>query len=322
MKVNKMREQMIEAFINSLQEEKIPWERGWQTDFPRNAVSGASYHGANMVWLLFTSEERHYSDPRWCTFKQAQKEGWKIKKDSKGIPLEFWSLYDTVDKKKISYEDADKIKKKLHLSEEEYLERIKPVSSVFTVFNAEQIEGIPALETDHTLCHEEEIIQKRDILLRNMAVSLVEGGYKAFYRPSTDEIHMPEINQFHDDYSYISTFLHEAGHASGHESRLNRSIKNIFGTPDYAKEELRAEIASAFVSVELGFSGKDMEHVENHKAYIQSWIKILKDEPNELFRAIKDAEKIADYLVEKGDFRSQQNVAEPKEHTAKKRKSR
>lgn len=302
MKMNKMRSQMIEAFIHSLQEDEIPWEAGWNQERPYNAVTGVKYRGGNWVWLSFEAEEFQYKDPRWCTFKQAQKEGWKIKKGSKGVPLEFWSLYDTVAKKKISYEQAEKLRQKLQLSDQEFSERIKPVASVFVVFNAEQIEGIPELQIEHVELDEKELMQQRDVLLKNMSLSLNEGGDRAFYRPSEDTIFLPEVNLFQDEYSYISTFLHEAAHASGHESRLNRNIKNVFGTPDYAKEELRAEISSAFVTMELGIDGGNMEHVENHKAYIQSWIKILKDDPNELFRAIKSAEKIADYLIEKGEF--------------------
>jgi len=100
----------------------------------------------------------------------------------------------------------------------------------------------------------------------------------------------------------MATLLHEAGHATGHISRLNRDMTGVFGSPEYAKEELRAEIASAFTAQELGLDYKQNEHMENHEAYVQNWIDVLENEPNELFAAIKDAEKISDYLIEKGEF--------------------
>ena len=138
-----------------------------------------------------------------------------------------------------------------------------------------------------------------------MGLDFHEGGTEAYYRPSSDSITMPPDTYFKDDYGYMSTFLHECGHATGHESRLNRDLTGRFGSPEYAKEELRAEIASAFTAQDLGFGvspdGLTLA-LDNHKAYIQSWISVIEDQPNELFAAIKDAEKISDYLLEKGEF--------------------
>ncbi|MCR4716373.1 MAG: hypothetical protein K5656_04250, partial [Lachnospiraceae bacterium] len=126
----------------------------------------------------------------------------------------------------------------------------------------------------------------------------------AFYRPSEDSITMPPIESFWAEYNYLSTFLHEAGHSTGHESRLNRDLTGIFGSEKYAKEELRAEIASAFTTQAIGLEGTmSREHIDNHKAYIQSWIAEIKNDPNELFKAIIDATKISDYLIEKGNLK-------------------
>lgn len=302
---SKMRQEIIDAFLNALQEDKIPWHKSWsamQMMPPRNAVKDTEYRGVNRFWLFHIAEHNGYSDPRWCTFKQAKDNDWHIKKGEKGTHVEFWSLYDRETKKTISDKEADSLRQQL--SQEEYAKRIKPVANNYTVFNAEQIEGIPklpepAIETYEL--DEDELIRTRAVLLENMGVLFQEGGEKAFYRPSEDCIHLPEIKRFESEYDYMATLLHEAGHATGHESRLHRSMSASFGTPTYAKEELRAEIASAFTAQILHFS-QSGSHIENHKAYIQSWIKILKDEPDELFRAIRDAEKISDYLIEKGEF--------------------
>lgn len=146
------------------------------------------------------------------------------------------------------------------------------------------------------------LMEKRDKLIVAMNLQFKSGEEAAFYRPSEDCIHMPDIDRFRNEYSYMATFLHEASHATGHKSRLNRDLTGAFGSPEYAKEELRAEISSAFTSQALGLSQSDMEHMENHKAYIQNWIAALEQNPNELFAAIKEAGKISDYLLEKGDF--------------------
>lgn len=313
MKQNKMREEMKEAFINALKEEQIPWHCDWvRMGRPENAVTGKQYRGVNSIWLSYTQDRKGYQDPRWCTFKQAQKEGWKVKKGEKGARVEFWSLYDTETKQKISGGKVAELREQLG---DDFYDRVKPISSVYTVFNAEQIEGIPERMTERaqSLLPEELLAEKRDVLLKNMGLSFKEGGNEAFYQPRNDQITMPEMEQFRSVYGYMSTFLHEAGHATGHESRLNRNIKNSFGTPDYAREELRAEIASAFVSQDLGTIQAEPEHMENHKAYIQDWITVLEKDPNELFAAILDAEKISDYLMEKGEFGKEEVKEEVKE---------
>lgn len=301
MKLNRMREEMINSFIDCLKKDTIPWHRSWSaTERPYNAVTNTAYHGANSLWLSYNQFAREFEDPRWCTFKQAQTQVWKIKPGSKGTRVEFWSLYDTEEKRKLTQREAKQLSDELTL--EEFKNRVKPISNVYTVFNGEQIDGIPKYEEKTYELNTEELLQKRDTLLKNMNVDFSEGGDKAFYNPSRDRITLPEMNKFETEYDYMATLLHEAGHATGHISRLNRDMTGVFGSPEYAKEELRAEIASAFTAQELGLDYEQNEHMENHEAYVQNWIDVLENEPNELFAAIKDAEKISDYLIEKGEF--------------------
>ncbi|RGG64349.1 DUF1738 domain-containing protein [Eubacterium sp. AF17-7] len=300
MKLNKMREEMINSFIDCLKKDTIPWHRGWSSERPFNAVTNTEYHGANALWLTYNQQAQLYKDPRWCTFKQAQSKGWKIKQGSKGTKIEFWSLYDTEEKRKLTRTEAKQLTDEL--TAEEFTNRVKPVSNTYTVFNGEQIEGIPLYEIRKNVLHLDEFLSGRNKLIENMKVGFKEGGNEAFYSIAEDMIVLPKINQFDNEFEYITTFFHEAGHATGHVSRFNREMPSARGTDIYAREELRAEIASAFAAQTFGIDYTQNKYMENHEAYIQDYINVLENKPNELFAAIKDAEKISDYLIEKGEF--------------------
>lgn len=298
---SKIREQMAQEFINSLKENVIPWEQEWVGgERAFNPVTGTRYRGTNAFWLAYKAHQQQWEDPRWCTFDQAQKNGWKIKSGSKGTKIEFFSPYDRQEKRKITYRELAKLQE--NLTPEEIRARISYPVANYTVFNATQIEGIPDYTVSIPEWNRENVIAARDNLLRNMNLDFNEGGDRAYYSPSMDSITLPEIEKFTSEYGYMATMLHEAGHATGHMSRLNRDMSEHFGSEGYAREELRAEIASAFTAQEIGISSAGMEHTNNHKAYVQNWISVLQNEPNELFKAIKEAEEISDYLIEKGEF--------------------
>ncbi len=312
--LNKMREEMRRKFIDALRAEKIPWEKEWScAGRPVNPVSHTTYRGVNCLWLWVTMEEKGYDDPRFLTFKQASEKGWSVKKGEKGTKIEFWSMYDTLTKRKLSREESYRLARQMEEKGDDPGERIKPVSSVYTVFNAEQIEGIPEIETDR-YTPDKDLLLKRDRLIKEMGVGFLEGHGEAAYLPKKDLIKMPAPGRFKDPYAYMSTFLHEAGHATGAKHRMDRDLENSFGTEGYAKEELRAEIASAFTAHAIGI--KDGGRIRNHKAYIQSWIQIIEDKPSELFAAIRDAEKISDYLIEKGGFDVINSLEEEKEEAS------
>lgn len=299
MKQNKARQLLSNKFMEALKEDKIPWKRGWRTSQPYNAVSGNNYHGVNNLLLSFIAHEKGYSDPRWCTFKQAADNNWHINKGEKGTPIEFWSLYDSETKKKLTPAEAYKLKNELSL--EDYQERVHPLSEIYTVFNAEQISKIPELTVENNLVDVKSLIEKRDVLIENMGVNFLEQGWEAYYSKDRDLLSLPPVQEFNSNYEYFAVLLHEGAHATGHEKRLNRDLSGIKGSASYAKEELRAEIASAFVSQEIGFEQTEA-NIDNHKAYLQSWIEVLENNPDELYAAIKDAQKISDYLIEKGEF--------------------
>ena len=129
-------------------------------------------------------------------------------------------------------------------------------------------------------------------------VPIIHGGSQAYYSLNKDEIHLPPLNDFLSLQDYYSTAFHETGHSTGHQSRLNRKLDNKFGTPEYAEEELRAEIASMFLGQEFGISA-DTNAIRNNSAYVKAWIEKLEEDPSVLFKAIADANNIMKYIVEK-----------------------
>lgn len=289
----KARNFLIDMYIESLKEDEIPWRMGWSDGSKLfNPISDKEYHGVNILTLMAVSRKEGYEDPRWCTFKQASDKGWHIKKGAKGTPVEYWMPYDTENRKWLTWSEF----RDLDMDEKEKCSLFCKTSYVF---NAQQIEGIPEYQQEWN-----EWINPApfvDRLIDNMGVDYLEAGDSAYYKPSHDRVVIPVRETFYDDYSYNSVRLHELCHATGHPSRLNRNILNPFGGEEYAKEELRAEISASFISQDIGLPVSDA-NLDNHKAYIQSWIKILENNPEELFKAIKDAEAIEKYALEIGEW--------------------
>ncbi len=145
--------------------------------------------------------------------------------------------------------------------------------------------------------------------------SKCEIGYynqdQAFYDIRQDKIVMPNAEFFVSDRGHVSTLIHEMAHSTGHQTRLNRNIDTaFFGTPEYAREELRAEISSIFLQNDLRIV-TDERHFNNNNEYIKSWITILKNDPNEIYRASAEAEKISDFLLK--EYRELEKVIEHEE---------
>lgn len=304
----KVREELSKAFLDALKEDTIPWRKCWNgmlTSFS----TGKPYQGINNLMLAYVADQRGYRDPRWITYRQAQERGWQVRKGEKSARIEYWFYYDRVTKEKLDREEVFRIQKE----EPERMKDIYTNAKCYSVFNVEQVDGdIPPLQKS-TIQDPSALIPFRDEFLENLGVNFREGGDRACYSPSTDTITLPYPDVFDSDYAYISTLLHETGHSTGHASRLNRPMAGSFGTPEYAKEELRAEIASAFTAqaLQLPYNEEALSaEVDNHKAYIQNWIEILEKDPNELFTAIKDANKIADYVLERGQLLELTLVAE------------
>lgn len=262
-----------------------PWNPATGNDWPYNHVTGNRYSGGNALLLMMN---KNFQDPRWMTYRQAQSVGAQVRKGESGVSLV--KLITNIERN----ERDEKGKPILDSKGEPVKERFQlenPYFKRFTVFNAQQIDGLPPLEKapvweDHERA--ERLLRLSGADIRHVA------GNDAYYHFVQDHIVLPEKKQFPSDGNYYATALHELGHWTGHESRLNREMVGFRQDPaKYAKEELRAEIASLMLSREMGLPIE----VERHAHYVGSYIEILQNDPTEILRAARDAERIQQYVL-------------------------
>ncbi|MBV6447997.1 zincin-like metallopeptidase domain-containing protein [Nitrosomonas sp.] len=282
-------EQVAENLIEQLKKGVAPWQKPWKPGdllaaLPINPTTGKRYRGINSLNLM----SRAYTDPRWLTYKQAVNIGAQVRKGEKSTLVQYWKFTEEHIKKDDSgnpvlNSEGNSLKEQVRLE--------RPRVFYASVFNAEQMDNLPELSIKAP--DWDPLDRAEQILLASNAVIRHGEADNAFYRPSTDSIHLPHKHQFPTPDRYYATALHELGHWTGHESRLNRDLSHPFGSEGYAKEELRAEIASMLLSGELGIGHDPGQHV----AYVNSWIKALQEDPTEIFRAAADAEKIQDFVL-------------------------
>ncbi|ANJ95194.1 MULTISPECIES: ArdC family protein [Enterobacterales] len=270
---------VTDSIISALEAGVKPWSCPWQrvpgiSGLPSNYSTGAAYSGMNIMLLWSSASHQGFSDSRWMTYKQAQAEGGQVRKGEHGTTAIF---YSTLEKEN----DAGEI---------DYI----PMLKTFTVFNVEQIDGLPL--SDEAVCPAEtfEPLLRAEALFRNSGATIIEKGHNAFFQPSTDEIWLPERYLFSDAASFYATGLHELVHWSGGKKRLNREMKGKFGSADYAEEELVAELGSAFLMADLGIVGE-----VQHESYIASWLQALKNDKRYVFKAVSAASKAHSYLMYK-----------------------
>lgn len=280
---------VAETLIEKLQEGVAPWQRPWEAGskdaFPMNPTTGNRYRGGNLLFLM----AQDYDDPRWMTYRQAEKIGAQVKKGEHGTPVIYWKFEETTQKKTEDGKPVlDAEGKPVTVTTQ--LER--PRSFVSFVFNASQIDGLPPLQTEKQLAWNP--VERAETILRDSGANIEHKAQgRAFYRPAMDTIVLPSRELFPSAGNYYDTALHELGHWTGHEKRLNRDMQNPFGSAEYAREELRAEISSMMLAGEIGLP----HNTDNHAAYVQSWIQVLEEDPREIFRAAADAEKILEYVM-------------------------
>ena len=290
MKISKTKEELVNMYIDSLKEGKIPWRERWVSSLNVNGISDKEYKGINQLLLSYVTYKEQYNDNRWFTYYQIKQKGYILKDaKGKGIPVEFYSVYDIKNKKKVDFADYERLVNERPETKVNY----RLICNTSYVFNASLIEGVPEQDKypyDKSI-PANNFIKK---IISKLGVKYSERGNEAFYSPTTDEIVLPESKKFYDEYSYYATQLHEISHSTGSKDRLNRNI-DFKDKKSYAREELVAEISSSFLMAKLGII-PESEDYNNHKSYIQSWISILEDKPNELFKAINESNKVYDYI--------------------------
>jgi antirestriction protein ArdC len=268
--------------IEALARGVVPWRKPWNAAnaIPCNAVSLRSYRGINVLLLGLSP----YSDPRWMTFRQAKELGGSVRKGEKATTVVFW--------KPLEFEKVDFETGELH---RQYV----PLLRCYQVFNREQIEGsdLPSIQT-HSVS-EREKIKRAEAMIRAMPnpPRIKKGGSVATYKPSDDEVHIPGIGTFTSPDTYYATLFHELGHSTGHERRLNRPGVNgeiQFGSARYSREELVAELTSAFCCAR---SDLDNSLIEDAASYIKGWLDVLKVDSKAIVIAAAQAQKAADYIL-------------------------
>ena len=280
-----IRQQITDQIVAAIEAGTPPWRKGWSSpELHRNGRTQACYRGLNQLLLGLTP----YADARWFTFKQAEAMGVKIKKGMKGHRVVRMVEVDR------SRAGGDKDAEVLAEDKGKAL-----VMKAYVVFNAEQIEGLPDLPRPKT--NKVEPVAAVDALIEGMkgtGLTVLYGGGQPAYAPLTDTVKMPLPDRFHTTQDYAATMLHELAHASGNKNRLDRlNLYARFGSEEYSREELVAELSSAFLGAQLGMP-MAASMMESHASYMASWLTVLKRDKNEIFRAAAEAQKIADYLTQ------------------------
>lgn len=283
------RRELVDRIIAEMEKGHRPSEALWQKNIskrPYNPLSGYKYRGGNWMRLASAAMENGYSDPRWMTYKQAKDAGYQVRRGEKSTLLEKWIFEQTV-KVENEHGEMEEVRKRLD----------HPIVNYFRVFNAEQMNGIEPLPEVQPMEHDQMLQTAEDFMKSSECEILEVKQDQAFYDPYRDRIVLPPRDYFKNQEAFLSVVLHEMAHSTGHESRFNRSMMGAFGTEAYAREELNAEFSSAFIQSDLGIE-LDGELMEDHAGYLASWIQVLKEDPNALFQAVKQADKISEYLVE------------------------
>ena len=252
----------------------IKWAQDAAGGMPINHKTKAAYRGINTLILWSAARTNGYSSNAWLTYKQAAEMGGQVRKGEKAELCVFFKMLEITDKET----DEDKE---------------IPMASPFWLFNLDQIEGIEKPESQ-AIRSDWEQVESAEAILKASGAKINEQGQKAFYRPSTDEITMPERSRFANAKDFYSVILHELTHWTGAKHRLNRDFSGRFGSEAYAFEELIAELGSAFLNSEIGFISSQ---IPDHASYIDSWLKVLKNDKRAIFTAASQASKAHSFIM-------------------------
>ena len=274
--------------VADLEQGARPWLKPWSVTHTAGRITrplranGQPYRGMNVLLLWGEAVANGYAAPIWMTYKQAQELGAQVRKGERGSLVVY----------------ADRISKTETDDKGEEHAREIPFMKGYTVFNVEQVEGLPA----HYYAQPTQplpTVQRIESAERFTAATGAEvrhGGNRAFYAPARDFVQMPPFEAFKDAESYYSTLTHELTHWTGHATRCHREFGkgHRFGSEGYAFEELVAELGAAFLCADLGITP---EVRDDHAAYLASWLKVLKQDKRAIFSAAAHAQRAADYLL-------------------------
>jgi antirestriction protein ArdC len=287
---------VTDRIIADLEQGVRTWLKPWSAEHAAGRISqplrhnGTQYRGINIMLLWGEACAKGYAAPIWMTYKQAQELGGQVRKGEHGSLVVY----------------ANSITRTETNDAGEDIEREIPFMKGYTVFNVEQVTGLPAhyyAQPVNPLPLSERI-EHADRFMTATGATINHGGNRAFYAPARDAIQLPPFEAFKDKESYYATALHEATHWSGAKHRLDRDFSaKRFGDQGYAREELVAELGAAFLCADLGITP---EIRDDHAAYLGHWLKVLKEDKRAIFSAAAHAQRAADYL----------NGLQPKEESA------
>ncbi len=266
---------VTESIIKQLESGVAPWRKPWRTEMPANLVSRKQYRGIN----IFLLSARGYGSAYWVTYRQAQALGGSVRKTEQGTKVVFWK-FDEYRK-----QSSETGKTESHKS---------ILLRYYTVFNVEQCEKIKSPEPAFLI----NPLEQCDSIVRCMPnpPGFTQDS-QACYRPTTDTVGMPARSAFNSAEKFYSTLFHELTHATGHPSRVGREgimNHNPFGSEDYSKEELVAEMGAAML---CGAAGIEAQTLGNSAAYLQAWISKLRSDCRLIISAASQAQKAADYVL-------------------------
>lgn len=275
---------VTERLIAQIEAGTCPWRKPWKGgSCPQNLLTGRAYSGFNR--LATSGFERPY----FATFKQLSSEGLMLRKGARSVPIVWWMRHEKEkDGKKDSW--------------------LSP--RFYKVFNVDDLEASSRLDDLMAKRRTENDNLPRpdaDSVVRKTGANISYGNGAAYYIPSKDRIEMPALGQFDAPNSFYGTLFHELGHWTGHETRLKRegiTTPHAFGSENYSKEELVAELTSAFVCESLGING----NLESSAAYLDNWLRKLKEEPKMLLTSATAAQKAANLIL--GDAAKQEGAEE------------
>ncbi|MFB0875930.1 MULTISPECIES: ArdC family protein [unclassified Sphingobium] len=292
-------DEVTARIISELEAGRLPWVQPWRASggtgpgLPRNALTARNYSGVNVLILWGAVIEHGWPSQSWLTFRQAQEAGGCVRKGEHGLTVVYADRFTPEAEKRrvapVRGTDATDAR----ASREGGDPKAVPFLKRFTVFNVAQCEGLRAgLASDPAPLPEREIVPVAEEVIAASGVDFRISGTRAFYVPFLDFVQVPPQPAFFEQVNYYRTCLHELTHATGHAKRLNRDLTNGFGSKDYAREELVAEMGSAFLCAALGITP-----TVRHADYIGSWLEVLREDNRAIFRAASAATKAADWLL-------------------------